>query len=77
MQGKSSDQTVKIIKTKDTLCNIFKEIEFVLWDERLSSQRAKLVGTVKTKEEKIKSHSIAAAFILDSYLQFIKNRTLN
>lgn len=74
MQGKASEQTAKIVKTKDNLCNIFKDMKFILWDERLSSQRAKLVGTVKNKEEKIKSHSIAAAFILDSYLQFIRNK---
>lgn len=74
MQGKISEQTLKIEKAKMELSDIFPNIEFTLWDERLSSQRAKQVGTCKNKEEKIKSHSIAAAFILDSYLQFIKNK---
>jgi len=43
----------------------------ILWDERLSSKRA-ASGTKKimTKEEKVVSHSIAAAFILDSYLEY-------
>lgn len=71
MRGLHSAQTEKIIAQKEQLAQQYPEIVWVLWDERLSSQRAKSVGSIKTKEDKQKSHSIAAAFILDSYLQFL------
>lgn len=72
MRGLESAQTLKIVSQKDALEKKFPQIQFVLWDERLSSQRASALGPAKTKEEKIKSHSLAAAFILDSYVTFLK-----
>lgn len=73
--GTESDQTKKIINTAQDLeikiNNKFNNsIKFILWDERLSSKRAEnlSIGKIKTKEDKIKSHSIAAAFILQTYL---------
>ncbi len=70
MSGGESAQTKKIITQKETLAALWPHLTFVLWDERLSSKRAQTLGSRKTKEEKLKSHSIAAAFILDSYLNF-------
>ena len=72
MSGGESAQTHKILAQKGTLEKKFPHTLFVLWDERLSSQRAQLLATQKTKEEKLKSHSLAAAFILDSYVTFLK-----
>lgn len=72
MGGKISDQTQKVINKKEELAKNFPDIEFILWDERLSSKRAQTVGKIKSKEDKIKSHSIAAAFILDTYLEYLK-----
>jgi len=72
MKGLKSIQTQKIHDYKQELENKFSHIKFVLWDERLSSKRAESVRISKTKDEKIKSHSIAAAFILDSYLSYLK-----
>jgi putative holliday junction resolvase len=72
--GGDSDQTRKIVKLKQDLEQKFGKIEgqeiiWVLWDERLSSKRAEaLKGRAKSKEEKIRSHSVAASFILQSYL---------
>ncbi|KKP23801.1 MAG: hypothetical protein SZ59_C0003G0025 [candidate division TM6 bacterium GW2011_GWF2_28_16] len=73
--GTESDQTKKIINSAKELeikiNNKFNNaIKFILWDERLSSKRAEnlSIGKIKTKEDKIKSHSIAAAFILQTYL---------
>jgi putative holliday junction resolvase len=73
--GKESDQTKKIIHTAQKLEEdiglIFdNKVKWILWDERLSSKRAEQLNTkrFKTKEDKIKSHSVAAAFILQSYL---------
>lgn len=71
MKGTESEQTKKIVNEKEKLEKIFNQVSFILWDERLSSKRAQQLKQAKTKEEKLKSHSIAAAFILDSYLNYI------
>jgi putative Holliday junction resolvase len=72
MKGTSSDQTKKVEEAKGTLEKEFPAKKFIFWDERLSSKRADALKKATTKEEKIKSHSIAAAFILESYLQFAR-----
>lgn len=74
--GKESEQTIKVLKIKENLENNFShlDIKFLSWDERLSSKRASDIENllrrkfVKNKQDKIDSHSIAAAFILQSYL---------
>ena len=70
MRGTKSLQTEKIERLKEKLEQDHPTIEWILWDERLSSKRASTIKRKKTKEDKIASHSIAAAFILDSYLQY-------
>lgn len=70
MKGTSSEQTKKVETAKVALEKEFPDKKFILWDERLSSKRADALKRATNKEEKIKSHSIAAAFILESYLQF-------
>ncbi len=72
MRGTSSDQTKKVEEAKKKLEAEFPEKKFLFWDERLSSKRAELLKRAQTKEDKIKSHSIAAAFILENYLQFAR-----
>jgi putative holliday junction resolvase len=71
--GGISQQTKKTIGFKSDLERFFKQkypkISWILWDERLSSKRAEfLMKKVDTKEKKLKSHSVAACFILQSYL---------
>lgn len=70
--GKESEQTKKTIDEKQALEKNFSSVEWILWDERLSSKRAEssLGKKYKTKEAKQESHSIAAAFILQTYLDF-------
>lgn len=74
ISGGQSEQTEKIKNMKEELEQAFGEVAYrkinwILWDERLSSKRAEqLKGSGKSKEEKQKSHSVAAAFILQSYL---------
>jgi len=70
LKGTESEQTKKIKHQKEELEKKFKNVEWILWDERLSSKRAEVLKgkSFKTKEEKLKSHSIAAAFILQSHL---------
>jgi len=74
MRGTESEQTKKIIVMKEKLENLFGQVEWVLWDERLSSKRAGQLKKTVTKEDKRFSHSIAASFILDSYLTFIQGQ---
>lgn len=72
MRGTESDQTKKIIEKKEQLEKIFDLVEWVMWDERLSSKMAENLRSSKTKEQKISSHSIAASFILDSYINYLR-----
>ncbi len=80
MKGGESEQTLKVIAQKQKLEKQFPELAFVFWDERLSSQRAQQIGLRQTgqrhkgksKEDKLKEHAVAAAFILDSYISFKK-----
>lgn len=71
MGGKISEQTQKVLDVHQALSKEFPQMNFILWDERLSSKRADAAKHAKTKEEKIQSHSRAAAFILDSYLSYL------
>ncbi|MCL4361561.1 Holliday junction resolvase RuvX [Candidatus Dependentiae bacterium] len=72
LKGTISKQTEKVIKKKEELENEFKQVKWVLWDERLTSKWADELKKGISKEEKLKSHARAAAFILDSYLMFLK-----
>jgi putative holliday junction resolvase len=71
MRGNESEQTKKVVAQKEILEKKFTGVHFILWDERLSSKRAQTVATSKNKEDKIRSHALAAAFILDSYLTYL------
>jgi len=71
MRGTESEQTKKIVALKEQLATRFPQVKWILWDERLSSKRADALKRAKTKEEKIQSHSVAAAFILQSYLGYL------
>lgn len=70
MRGTESEQTKKIMALKEELATTYPAVNWILWDERLSSKRSSALKPAKTKEEKLKSHAIAAAFILESYLQY-------
>ena len=77
MSGGISEQTKKITDTKKLLEKQLAtinetKISWVLWDERLSSKRAGALQNNKSDaESKKKNHSLAAAFILQSYLDFL------
>lgn len=74
LKGKESEQTLKVIGTKEELEKKFTQIEWILWDERLSSKRANVITQSRGKG---KDHSIAAAFILQSYLDYISFNSMN
>lgn len=71
MHGTESEQTKKTKLFIEQLKKAFPLINFVLWDERLSSKRAdSLKRGNLDRSEKQASHSRAAAFILSSYLEY-------
>lgn len=72
MRGTQSDQTKKTEQVAEQLKSTYPAIQWILWDERLSSKRADSLKKMNTKDAKIASHSIAAAFILSSYLEYIR-----
>lgn len=71
LRGTESEQTKKIVATADQLKQQFTAVAWVLWDERMTSKQAGQLKKTKTKEEKLKSHALAAAFILQSYLDYL------
>jgi putative Holliday junction resolvase len=73
MSGGQSEQTKSVIQKKTELEQKFNQVKWILWDERLSSKRAlNLQREMKqTKDAKQKEHSMAAAFILQSYLDHL------
>ena len=72
MRGTKSEQTKKIEATTQELKATFPNVTWVLWDERLTSKHADTLKRPKTKEEKIQAHSVAAAYILSSYLDYLQ-----
>ena len=71
MHGTESEQTKKTTDLVEQLKTTLPTINFVLWDERLSSKRAdELMRGKRSQEDKQASHSRAAAFILSSYLEY-------
>lgn len=73
LKGTESEQTKKVVAQKEQLVQSFPDINFVLWDERLSSKRAEELKKGTSKQDKLKIHAKAAAFILDSYLSYLQN----
>jgi len=70
LRGTESEQTKKIIAMTDELKIKFPAIEWKLWDERFTSKQAATIKQAKTKEDKLRSHAIAAALILSTYLDY-------
>jgi putative holliday junction resolvase len=71
MRGTESDQTRKSRALKEKLHAQFPEKKWVLWDERLSSKHAQKIKRGTDKETKLTIHAIAAALILETYLQYL------
>lgn len=77
MRGGESAQTKKTSEFVDQLKLQFPHVEWVLWDERLSSKRADNLKASKNSKDKQAAHSRAAAFILGSYLDFLASSKIN
>ena len=52
MSGGESAQTLKIKTQKEELEKKFPQLQFVLWDERLTSQRAREISSGNSREDK-------------------------
>lgn len=72
LRGTESEQTLKLISYVEMLKNNFAQINWVFWDERMTSKQAASIKKIKNKEDKLQSHSIAAALILGSYLDYLE-----
>jgi putative Holliday junction resolvase len=72
LRGTESEQTKKVLAEFDRLKALFTQTSWQLVDERFSSQQATKLKKEKTKEDKIKSHALAAAFILQNYLEQLR-----
>lgn len=68
-----SQQTTRIIEQKEVLEKNFPKVQWMMFNERYTSQQASAhqreMGKKSSgKKEKEESHSLAAAFLLDSFL---------
>lgn len=70
MKGTHSAQTETILAQKEALEKQFPTLQWHLWDERMTSQQAAKIKKAKTKEQKLQRHAIAAAIILQMFLDF-------
>jgi len=68
MRGTESAQTKKILAQKDELKREFPNKQWILWDERLTSQEAERLALQSPVKDKKLVHSRAAAIILTAYL---------
>lgn len=76
MNNTQGERAIKTIEFKDKLVNRFADIPIVLWDERLSTVGARrtLSGNVKEKDV---IDEMAATFILQGYMDYLKNNESN
>lgn len=72
MRGTESKQTTKIIEQHKNLSTHYPQAQWVLWDERLTSQEAKKRASKQIKNDKNYEHAVAAAIILQSYLEHLR-----
>lgn len=74
LRGTESAQTKKVLTIFELIKIKFASIECHLCDERYTSQEAAELKKTRTKEDRLKQHAIAAAFILRTYLDSLYNQ---
>ncbi len=78
LSGKPTEQTRKVLAFYQDLKKSLKDIPLVLWDERLTTQLAlkSLKSQGKKRISRQKSHldALSAAFILQSYFDYLRNK---
>jgi len=68
LRGTQSEQTKKTLTQAAELKQAFPDIEWILWDERLTSQEAQRMARQSPTKDKKLVHARAAAIILTAYL---------
>lgn len=69
MRDTQSEQTKKVLAQKEIIKKTFPDKKYILFDERLSSKQARIIQGAKASTHKQDEHSIAAAVVLQTYLQ--------
>ena len=78
MKNTHSAQTQKVLDQKETIQTTFSNIKIILWDERLSSKTAQAIQSKKNRMKDAQhEHSIAAAVILQTYLNFLSQSSIS
>jgi len=72
LRGTESEQTKKVKAIYENIQKTFPLIVCLLRDERFTSQQAAKLKKSTNKEQKLQQHAIAAAFILNSYLDYLQ-----
>jgi len=79
LRGTISKQTETATKQFEELKKQFPKYSWHLWDERLTSKSANSIMRTNKKnkknkkpKDKLKVHAVAAALILQSYLEYLK-----
>lgn len=75
MNGSINQKNTFVLEFIEKLKKIQKEENIVLWDERLSSIQAEKIlikGDVSRKERKKLMDKVAAAIVLQNYLDYLK-----
>ena len=70
LKGTESEQTQKTKLLFDQLQQTFPQVSWEWWDERFTSKQAAQLKKQKNKQDKLASHSIAAALLLMGYLAY-------
>lgn len=70
LRGTISEQTQKVLDHKDKLAAQFPLVDWQLWDERFSSKQAQQLHRGRKPVDKNFEHAVAAAFILQGYLDY-------
>ena len=68
LRGTESEQTKKILAQAEALKQQFTDVDWILWDERLTSQEAERMARQLPGKDKKLVHARAAAIILRAYL---------
>jgi len=74
LKGTNSQQTEKVLLLKEKLEKEIPKVQCILWDERLTSKQAQKIKQKKGRTDKLKEHAIAAAIILQSFLESLRYR---
>lgn len=75
LKNTQSEQTKKVEAQAAQISQEFAHIKIILWDERLSSKTATQIQGKKARTDtQNMQHSIAAAVVLQTYLNFLSTK---